>query len=93
MNPLHLSAKNGNIEISLLLITRGCDPNIRDDFGNNASYWAKRYNFVDLLSYLPPPLTVTPVDNFEFHDQIDENKFLINLEERKKNQAKKGKKK
>ncbi len=93
MNPLHLSAKNGNLEISLLLISRGCDPNIRDDFGNNASYWAKRNHFLDLLQYLPPPLTVTPVENKEFKEEARAYKMNIDLEEEKKKAAKKGKKK
>ena len=93
MNPLHLSAKNGNFEISLLLITRGCDPNIRDDFGNNASYWAKRNHHFDLLQYLPPPLTVTPLENKDFKEELRAYKMNIDLEEEKKKAAKKGKKK
>ncbi len=93
LNSLHLSAKNGNLEICLLLISRGCDPNIRDDFGNNASYWAKRNHFFDLLQFLPVPLTVNPVENKEFKEEARAYKMNIDLEEEKKKAAKKGKKK
>lgn len=91
LNCLHHAAKNGNLEISILLISRGCDPNIRDDFGNNASYWAKKNNKTDLLKYLPPPLTVLPLENKEYRDDIDLYKFELSLEEKKKGEKGKGK--
>mgnify|MGYP002379185739 FL=1 len=82
------------MEISLLLICRGCDPNIRDDFGNNASYWAKRYMHFDLLEHLPPPLTVSPIENKDFKEQIEVHKYEVDLELKKKMAGKKkGKKK
>jgi ankyrin repeat protein len=69
---LHYAAKNGHLEMCLLLIARGCDVNIRDDFGNNCSYWAKNNNHKELLKYLPPPQTVTPVENNNFKDMVED---------------------
>jgi ankyrin repeat protein len=89
---IHLAAKNGCLELCLLLISRGCDPNIRDDFGNNASYWAKKNNHNDLLQFLSHPLTVTPLENKEFRDQVDEHRLLITADMKKK-MAMKNKKK
>jgi ankyrin repeat protein len=88
---LHYAARNGCLEICLLLISRGCDPLIRDDMGNNAGFWAKRNNHNDLLPYLPPAATITPLDNKEYRDNVDEFKFLINAEDKKKmSKGKKG---
>jgi ankyrin repeat protein len=84
LNCLHHAAKNGCLEICLLLIARGCDPNIRDDFGNNASYWGKKFNRNEILSFLPPPITVNPVENKEFRDDIDLYKFEITADDKKK---------
>jgi ankyrin repeat protein len=81
---LHYAAREGFFEIVLLLITRGCDPNIRDDLGNNASYWAKRNNRDNLLQILPPVACITPADNKEYRDLVDEYKFLITADDKKK---------
>lgn len=89
---LHFACRNGFLEVSLLLISRGCDANIRDDFGNNASYWAHRNNHKHILSFLPPPATVTPLENKEHRDQVEEKFLLITAEEKKK-MMKKGNKK
>ena len=88
-NSLHLSAKCGFLEICMLLISRGLDPNIRDEFGNNASYWARRNKFNEILLYLPPVATVSPEDYAEYTDQKDEMMFGLTAEDKKKNQAKK----
>ena len=87
---LHHAGRNGLLEMCLLLITRGFDPNIRDDKGNNASYWAKRYDHNLILPYLPPPLTVTPAENKEHYDLVDEFTWGLTAEDKKK-MAKKGK--
>lgn len=92
LNPLHLAAKNGCLELCLLLITRGCDMNIRDDQGDNASYWARKYNHSELLQFLPAPQTVTPLDNKEFRDQVDEHRLLITADMKKKMTARNKKK-
>ncbi len=68
---LHLAAKYGCLEIALLLIARGCDINIRDDYGNNAGYWAREYKHMTLLSFLPLPQTVSPQENREFVEDRD----------------------
>jgi hypothetical protein len=70
----------------LLLITRGCDANIRDDFGNNASYWAKKNNYTELLQFLPPPMIVLPTEVKEYRDLVD---FHVKGEDKKKNKKKK----
>jgi hypothetical protein len=72
--------------LCLLLISRGCDINIRDDFGNNASYWAKKNKHVELLNFLPSPLTVTPTENNEYRDLVMEHRFLITADDKKKMQ-------
>jgi ankyrin repeat protein len=92
LNSLHIAAKNGFLEVCLLLISRGLDPNMRDEFGNNATYWAKRNKFDELLKYLPPVQTVNAEELVEYHDQMDEMMFGLNADEKKKMQAKKGKK-
>jgi hypothetical protein len=74
-----------------LLIARGCDPNIRDEFGNNAAYWAKEKKHVSLLSYLPTPVTVKPEENKEYYDQVQEHTLRFTPEELKKIQAIKNK--
>jgi hypothetical protein len=94
LNCLHYAARNGNLEICLLLITRGCDSNIRDDFGNNASYWAKKYNKIDILQFLPPPMMVSALENKEFRDDVDLHRYGLTAEDKKKmNKGKGGKKK
>ena len=98
MTCLHLASKNGCIEICLLLIARGCDVNIRDDFGNNASYWARVNKHMKLLNFLPPPLTVTAEENKDYREDIaintlgwkpDELKKLAALEAKKNAKKKK----
>ena len=92
LNSLHIAAKNGFLEICIMLMSRGLDPNIRDEFGNNAAYWAKRNKFTDLLTFLPPVVSVTPEEYVEYRDQMDEMMFGLTAEEKKKMQQKKGKK-
>ena len=75
---------NGCLEICLLLIARGCDPTMRDGFGNNAAYWAKRNGYTDILKYLPAPVTLTPEDNKYYRDQVEETYLLIKPEDKKK---------
>ena len=89
---LHLAAMNGCLEICLLLIARGCDPTMRDGFGNNASYWAKKNGYNDLLKFLPAPVTLTPEDNKYHRDLVEEAYLLITPEEKKKMMKAKGKK-
>ena len=67
---IHHAAKNGHLEMCLILISRGCDANIRDDYGNNCSYWAKKNNHNELLKFLPVSQTVTPLENKNFRDII-----------------------
>ena len=81
---LHYAAREGFVELALLLIARGCDLNIRDNMGNNASYWAKRNNRNEILQYLPPVAFITPVDNKDYRDLVDEHKFLISADDKKK---------
>jgi ankyrin repeat protein len=88
---LHIAAKAGSLEICLLLIARGCDPNIRDDFGNNAAYWAKDQKHFEMLTYLPSPMTVNPAENKEYIDQGLEHTYLFTPDEIKKMQAIKNK--
>jgi ankyrin len=87
LTSLHQAAKNGHQEICILLIARGCDVNIRDDYGNNSSYWAKKNNHLELLNYLPAPQTVTPEENKNFMDVVEE---FRNVDGKKK--KKRGKK-
>ena len=90
---LHLAAKEGYLEICLLLISRGCDKDLRDVFGNNAAYWAKKNNHIHLLQFLGIPLCITPKELYEYNDLIDEKTWGYTAEDKKKMAAKKGKKK
>lgn len=88
---IHLAAKNGCLEICLLLAARGCDPNIRDEFGNTAGYWAKKNQFTELAEIFPAA-TVGPLEN-NLHKNLVEEHFLeITPEEKKKMKGKKGNK-
>jgi ankyrin repeat protein len=73
---LHHAAKNGHLEMCLLLISRGCDANIRDDYGNNCGYWAKKNNHIELLKFLPLSQTVTPLENKNFRDIVEEGRTV-----------------
>lgn len=91
---LHLCCMNGGLEMALMLISRGCDPNIRDSFGNNCTFWALRNGYKDMLPFLPPPTTVTPLENKNYRDAVEEHFLLITADEKKKMQkGKKGGKK
>ena len=88
LTTLHLAAKNGCLELCNLLISRGCDMNIRDDFGNNSAYWAKKNKHDDVLEFLNPPLHVTANEYKEFQDIFDEFYLGQNAEFKKKNAGK-----
>lgn len=84
---LHLCAKNGHLSLMTLLLSRGADVNVRDDFGNNAAYYAKRFFHEELLEFLTPPETVTPEILIEYKDQVDEKRFEITADDKKKIRA------
>ena len=81
---LHLAAKEGFLEICLLLLSRGCDKDIRDKFGNNCAYWAKRNKHNDLLPFLPPPAFISNIEFKEYKESVNENVLFKDLDPKKK---------
>ena len=53
--PLHICCKIGSIECARLLLTAGAHPDARDNFGNNASFWAIQKHNADMISVLGLP--------------------------------------
>ena len=65
---------------------------MRDGFGNNAAYWAKRNGFNELVTLLNvKPVSLTPEDNKFDRDCVEEKFLLITAEEKKKMMKGKGK--
>jgi ankyrin repeat protein len=60
MTPLHYAARYGFKELVNLLLATGCDVNIRDKNGFNASYWAEVNKHNEILTLLPPPKSIPP---------------------------------
>ena len=84
---IHLAAQKGFIDIVLLLISRGGDINLRDDYGNNAAFYAKKYKHTELLEHLTQPAFISPEEMIEYKDQVDEKRFEINADDKKKIRA------
>ena len=53
-----------------LLVAKGVDPNIRDKFGNSASYWAKEFDHYDIIETLPDPLKISKEEFTEYMEQV-----------------------
>ena len=52
---LHIAARCGHARMVNLLLAKGADENVRDKFGYNPAYWAKKEKRFDILEMLPPP--------------------------------------
>ena len=98
---LHVTARAGHKDVVVLLLSAGtrdidngiigADPNIRDKFGNNASFWAKEFGHDTLLPLLPKPASITVSELYEYKQQV---KGVLGLDKKKKGKkGKKGKKK
>ena len=89
MTSLHHAARGGFFELSLMLISRGLDPNTKDYFGNNSSYWAFKNKHGELLTILPPVENMKAAELKEYRDLLDEFRFLLTADEKKKLSKKK----
>jgi ankyrin repeat protein len=58
--PLQLCCKLGAIECGRLLIKAGAHPEAKDNFGNNASFWASKYRQDAIIRDLNLPPTRSP---------------------------------
>ena len=63
---LHISCRNGNLEMTKYLLSIGLDPNARDAYGYSAAYWAKENDHSDLCAILPPPMKTSPTEFFNY---------------------------
>ncbi len=61
----HIAAREGNLDLVLLLKGRGIEEDIRDEYGNNASYWAHQNGFTELTKVMSPPLKRTKEEYYE----------------------------
>mmetsp|Transcript_3443 Transcript_3443/g.5368 ORF Transcript_3443/g.5368 Transcript_3443/m.5368 type:complete len:244 (+) Transcript_3443:88-819(+) len=59
--PLQVCCKLGRIDCAKLLIAGGAHVDMRDNFGNNAAFWATKYKQEELIRELklPPPRSPT----------------------------------
>lgn len=67
---LHIAARRGFFVIAQMLLLRGCDATILDNFGKSAWYWAKEYKHPDIEGILPP----LP---YNFAEQCKKTKELV----------------
>ena len=81
---MHLAAKSGNLNMVILLLSRGADVNIRDIYGNNAGYYAKSYNHNEICEYLTNPEFITPEKLVEYKEVVYDKRFDINADDIKK---------
>lgn len=58
--PLQISCKLGSTDIAKMLIKSGASPEVRDNFGNNCSFWAYKYGHEKMLREVPLPPVKTP---------------------------------
>ena len=75
-----------------LLIDSGVDINKRDNYGYNASYWAKTMEFTKLLDILPPPAKRTADELFEYRvivNKVHEVPLPKGMKKKKKGKKKK----
>lgn len=58
--PLQICCKHGDIECAKLLIKAGALPETKDNFGNNSSFWASKYQQEALIRELNLPASKSP---------------------------------
>ena len=86
---LHLSSRNGWLDVTKDLITKyHCDPHVRDGNGEICLYWAARGNQVDVMRYLIDECQCNPVATDKYgntvlhaaadYGSLDAIKYLIN---------------
>ena len=66
---LHLAAKGGYIDLVELLLNYGADPNLRDNIGYNAAYFADQAGNKAITTLLPGVLKITTAQMSEFREQ------------------------
>ncbi len=49
-----------------LLLAKGADENIRDEYGYNASYWAHKEKRADFCEILPTPAKRTQQELYDY---------------------------
>lgn len=59
-SPLMICCKHGYLQCAQALLRGGADERARDNFGNNASFWAYRHNNSSMIRDLGLPATHTP---------------------------------
>ena len=62
---LHIAAKEGHADLCKMLLARGCPPEVRDQFGFSASYWAHEFGHSECVAALPAPLKVSKEEFYE----------------------------
>ena len=67
---LHIAARKGYLNMAKLLKSKGVDPNIRDKYGFNAAYWAKEFDYQEILTELGDPLKISKEEFTEFMEQV-----------------------
>lgn len=93
--PLMICCKSGYIDCARLLIHYGAALDLKDNFGNNASFWAYEHNHSHMIRELelPPVHTATVNEFVSLLLQRNPNFVLPSVNAKKKKDGKKGKKK
>ena len=60
--PLHIACREGLLEMVKVLVASGCNPDIRDDMGYNASWWAVKNTHHEMMEFLPKPAKKTQAE-------------------------------
>jgi hypothetical protein len=91
--PLHSCCKNGSVGCARLLLAAGCQTDLRDNFGHNASYWAMQKGFGAMVTELelPLPKAATAAEFFALMQEKLKGKFVLPGLGKKKGDKKGGK--
>lgn len=66
---MHIAAKGGYADIVEILLNYGGDPNMRDDNGYSASFYAHQKGYKSVMAILPAPLKHNTDNYTEFREQ------------------------
>jgi hypothetical protein len=77
--PLHSCCMHDQLSCARVLLEAGCMPDLRDNFGHNAAFWAQQKGHTHLISALelPPPHAATAAEFFAIMMERTKGKFVL----------------
>lgn len=77
--PLHTCCMNGQLACAKLLVEAGCSPDLRDNFGHNAAFWAHQKGHQHIISELelPAPHAATAAEFFAIMMEKTKGTFVL----------------